>query len=1115
VAGQSKAGLALSAVASPAVASLSAYVSGLTLSVPAGVLAPLDYDFTLTLSKAGSDSVTRTVRITVVEEQVPDVGVFLLGQNGRVAPDAPLRIRGSATLPGSGGFDFAWSAAEPLDLTTTGAVLTDPSLDTHNLVISGSILVPGATYTIYLDATARRSGASARASVTVSINRPPFGGTLVVTPEVGTASTTPFEAEALGWDDDPGDTPLSYMFSRGMEEALTFEQASQKASEIYVGEEGTHEIFVEVRDIYGAAAFASQRVTASAVLIDRETEALIRGISRQALYEGKASVVFNVVSNIAQEYARANGRGRGSGANARALSGVLGARSRGRGLQSLIGNSSLTTEVSALSPSRKLAMLQELRQAQLLVPVSATPVAQASQALASVVLVTEDMTAPALGIAIDMFEDLVTVESEISAEASESLVAIADELLQRAQQLLAEDEARAEEYDAARHLNSDRPRALLDRLSRSVYGPLMLALLGPDRLAGEEGASYEAVALSVEARRLVLSALEDEAPQALPGGDGSLVFLPDVSARLGLDDDATVGITFARIRQAIMANLDANHVPVSDVLGVNVLDDDDGALSGVYAALELSGDEAGRYVGAVGSTQNCGQFNKCNDRGTCVRGRCRCDIGWFGDDCNQYATCARFETDAGDWDTSGVRTRSPQPGTVDGAEYPESNVQTRCEVSSSGTYAVVRAEAFYPPPLPPPSPPPLPPGALREILIPRVSSDTYVIVVSVIAGLNALLILGACARELRMPHSTRWESTLARANTRAAAAEKSGPDTPLSLLLRVRFALEDNALLLGMGIGESEPGLRRPELVHTLFAVALAQLCAQSVYFSGAQSETLGDPLDWRLVEVGDAPTVNYLFAHATLSSLMVTPVIYCVKLIFALCFGLPWRASPWGIVRRVMVTLYMCCFDGRSALRERRVLAGQTPAESDEEAPSFAPGTSRVGATVSATRERISMPSEVRGAPMPVFAPGAEAPRSLHTPSPPPSPPPPASTRVHLPARSPPDTERSATTEGMLRGGTAFRYAVHDAGMPLDVKDINAIDRVGMFFGWFVNLCAFACMTAFAIVFGGGLTDLDVSAALVTWVIAIIFSLTWEEPLLIVLLAVLQHMTVRVTGGI
>ncbi len=133
--------------------------------------------------------------------------------------DKPLFV-GTTTVPPEGmqRLSLSWAAHRRV-VATDGTVELQP-LSSSVFLTDASLpsvygrpfsLSPGSSYAFTFTAT-DVSGLSASASVVVSVNTPPYGGTATVTPAVGFALVTRFNLTASGWTDD-ADFPLRYAFA--------------------------------------------------------------------------------------------------------------------------------------------------------------------------------------------------------------------------------------------------------------------------------------------------------------------------------------------------------------------------------------------------------------------------------------------------------------------------------------------------------------------------------------------------------------------------------------------------------------------------------------------------------------------------------------------------------------------------------------------------------------------------------------------------------------------------------------------------------------------------------------------------------------------------------------
>ncbi|KAJ1620141.1 hypothetical protein T492DRAFT_889205, partial [Pavlovales sp. CCMP2436] len=506
-------------------------------------------------------------------------------------------------------------------------------------------------------------------------------------------------------------------------------------------------------------------------------------------------------------------------------------------------------------------------------------------------------------------------------------------------------------------------------------------------------------------------------------------------------------------------------------------------------------------------------------------------------------------------------------------------------LSSALGVSVLATAVQLPPPLPPlpsspPSPHPPPGSVFVEAAVIRVESDAFPILLALVATLNALLVGLACCFEARTSPAKRTEQMLCRANARADVASSCAGQR-LPLLLRMRFALVDNSTLLGIFRGESEPGLRRPELLQLLFNTLIAQLCVQTVFFSEVLAEVIGQPRLWADVVHNNASAGLWFLGHATVCALLTAPLLYACRLVFVIALGLSWRTAPWRIAQRMAVTAYLCLpvplptLD-TAAANSTSSLACADLTRSEPRSPSRS-------ISVAGERERVSLPT----------ADGAmKRMTSTRVPPPPSARLPPPSTRV---AMSPPtrvvafaDNDAPAApaaaaapakafdatkTDGMVpwalsqddvhevvelapahqeviaeapvfsaqpslpvdsgtgasltaevstpinftldRSGTAgLKVSDEDLGEERS-RPVSHGQRIRAVAGWAVQVCAVAVQFAFAFVYSWEFEEQKTAIAIAAWAVASFETLFLIEPCLILVVAIIQHLCVKIAGGV
>ena len=300
--------------------------------VPEGMLlANHSYTFTVDVT---ADSRTAAAAISVqIEPSSPPLVSLVLGSvDGpqplatKVSADVILRVRSDATAVSDRAFSFAWSVVQTSTSACSGAAaaakctadaaaaacacLADASrgatcmwpetraLDVKlaaasvdimqpNFVLErpGDYLLAGATYTFALGVTAEGGDSCGFSTLSVTLNAPPSGGSLTVSPASGTARNTSFALRAPGWVDDPEDMPLLYtyyyyapeVFAEGTRAASTAgagvgASAGVPAAALPLGltgfyaaldttipVAGSYEVFARVVDTHGCAALSVAR----------------------------------------------------------------------------------------------------------------------------------------------------------------------------------------------------------------------------------------------------------------------------------------------------------------------------------------------------------------------------------------------------------------------------------------------------------------------------------------------------------------------------------------------------------------------------------------------------------------------------------------------------------------------------------------------------------------------------------------------------------------------------------------------------------------------------------------------------------------------------------------
>ena len=266
---------------------------------PNTLTAGWDYTFTVTVVAVDGRSASASIIVVVEDISPPQVNIGLGGSGAgniaKVSADEVLRLRGAVTSADGAAYSYsyAWSILVPSTgecILTAGSCasvqsLCDASSNTSlqqmqtsdltalNLVLAASprSLTAGATYTFALSATVNQDDCGF-ATLDVTVNAPPFGGSLGVVPSSGVALNTTFALTAPGWVDDADDLPLTYTYYHALSGVLAASGSSASvppdalplvltgyfaAVDTTVPLTGEREVFVRVVDKYQSAALST------------------------------------------------------------------------------------------------------------------------------------------------------------------------------------------------------------------------------------------------------------------------------------------------------------------------------------------------------------------------------------------------------------------------------------------------------------------------------------------------------------------------------------------------------------------------------------------------------------------------------------------------------------------------------------------------------------------------------------------------------------------------------------------------------------------------------------------------------------------------------------------
>jgi hypothetical protein len=196
---------------------VSAVLNGLassTWTVPARSLSQTKYEITLTVKNRFGRLNTATQIWNVVNDAIPNVEIS--PPNIFYNPNAPFTITASVFAPQPNvSVQCTWSTSDASIANIVSSPVSrtiSSGLSYFPLAIKPFRLVGGARYTFSFRAQYLSSTFTSSSSITITMNSPPFGGSLFVTPNEGRAMTSLFELTTADWTDSPSDYPLYYAF---------------------------------------------------------------------------------------------------------------------------------------------------------------------------------------------------------------------------------------------------------------------------------------------------------------------------------------------------------------------------------------------------------------------------------------------------------------------------------------------------------------------------------------------------------------------------------------------------------------------------------------------------------------------------------------------------------------------------------------------------------------------------------------------------------------------------------------------------------------------------------------------------------------------------------------
>lgn len=214
------------------------------------------------------------VEVKVTTDIVPDVYIASTNLNqNTIARDQVLTLEGFLISPAQGDEVYTWTCTSDNFELLPENLLVGPT--GKSLSIRANKLVPTVTYVfelqVYRPSNPERIG---RASVPVTVNSPPFGGSCSVEPASGVALETKFKLKCVNWEDVH--YPLKYAFATtrptGVADPIFFQGEAIRDIAMFQGNnvieaifpEGSHMVIAYIQDTLGSIATYKFNLTATA-----------------------------------------------------------------------------------------------------------------------------------------------------------------------------------------------------------------------------------------------------------------------------------------------------------------------------------------------------------------------------------------------------------------------------------------------------------------------------------------------------------------------------------------------------------------------------------------------------------------------------------------------------------------------------------------------------------------------------------------------------------------------------------------------------------------------------------------------------------------------------------
>ena len=273
-------------------------------TISAGSLSVRTYTITATVISSSGSFAQASVVLAMVEQRVPEVAIT----NALAKYNPGSKVILSASINAAAGPATVWWNSSSLQSFNASKFALTPltaqlpqGRSLFQLALAASSLTPGLTYTFSLHAkyvTSQRS--ATQTSISISMNEPPVGGVLQVTPSSGTALTTYFLLKSSYWEDDESDFPLTHVLSYYLlspAELIAVKDPDEVSYVTTLLGQGlgsrNYEVtcVVTVADIFQATASATALATVSPLRTSKDTFTASQASLEDALRHGNPTAI--------------------------------------------------------------------------------------------------------------------------------------------------------------------------------------------------------------------------------------------------------------------------------------------------------------------------------------------------------------------------------------------------------------------------------------------------------------------------------------------------------------------------------------------------------------------------------------------------------------------------------------------------------------------------------------------------------------------------------------------------------------------------------------------------------------------------------------------------------